>query len=173
MADTFGKTDIGGSNYNSWEMGDCRVCKFTSPASGTITSITAYFNPITAGADWIGVIYSDNAGAPNALLAVSSVRTDLGTGANWYTFTNVNYDMSLNEVLHIGVKNVRTVAGSNWAIYYAAGAAGQTNTRDYFGSPTNPFGAVEDSLAYECSIYATYTPTGGQQLFTLINQEDY
>lgn len=165
----FGYMTVGASNYNSFEQGDTRACVFTTSEAGEAYSVTARIQLITANRGMVGGLYGDTAGSPNALLDVSTERHDIGTTAGWYTFSFVNYSLVSSTAYWITVRNSRNGDGSdgtNYAVWYDAGSAGQTKTRDYPSDflMTDPFGTVEDSLAYKLSIFCNYTVEAGLNL---------
>src|ERR1700739_801201 len=83
---TFGKTAVGGSSdYFGLERKP--VNRYPLPEAGTVSKLSVYLAPAgTAGEQVLrGVIYSDNAGKPEALLGVSEQLTFKSTNAaGWY-----------------------------------------------------------------------------------------
>lgn len=150
---TFGYTSIGGTADNGVYKNYCYVCQFTNNAgAGTVTKITGYVGGAWGGAnaDVNAVIYNDNAGTTNNLLA-SSVTTDLPATAAWVDFT-VSAIVSDSTIYYLGlaVANIADAKG-----YYDSGAANQWR-RSNAGYPApNPFTGPSQTAARIYSFYAT------------------
>ena len=155
---TFGFTGVGGTQGDAAE-GFAYLFKFTMTDNGYVTKISVYENG-KFGVDFIqsrASIYSDNAGAPDALLAQSSDITVSGT-AGWNDYT-------ISTSLTVGTYWLGIVdksAGSDIIYYFDAGSTNQRAedqlTGDAYNNPCTPEGwGYADEKA---SIYATYTVTG-------------
>jgi hypothetical protein len=152
---TCGKTDVGGSSYG---MGTTRflVCKVKgTPASdGNLNKVYLYaWNYNQAGAKWTSVaLYSDNAGAPGALIAYKWDNNGITepTSFGWIS-------MDFNAPLQSGVQYwVGIQFESKMSLKYDAAAA---NTK--FSTPANwmETWAGGTNLDYEFSVYLDYTAT--------------
>lgn len=162
MAD-FGKTTIGGTS-EALAIDDKRACKFTAPGDiGELDSITVYANRTGTGAAYAirGGVYTDNAGAPDALVANSAIEISAKIARNapaWYPVSYVTKPtLSPSTVYWLVVQ-----AAKASLTYFDTGAAGQEKDADdaYSDGLENPFGAVNNTHAHELSIYVSYT-TGG------------
>ena len=148
---------IGGTQ---WDVGADRkaACKFTSPAAGTIQNLIVYCSADVGPLNASPFVYSDNAGAPNALLTANAPGvTAIDNAAGWETIPlDAPLAIGNGTVYWLGVQ----VAGGAWNIWYDAGAANQAADRWDAPPLSDPFGAPAYS-AFEVSIYATITPVGG------------
>jgi hypothetical protein len=161
---TFGKTTVGS---NTWDMyvadGVKCGCKFTLSESASVSKISVYAKSTFLGNRHYGyaAIYSDSAGAPNALLG-STNENDFTSTPAWVDFT---FDPPLT--LSPGIYWLTFLAAdagphpydSPWFMsYYDAGTPNQTAWRYDTYPFDDPFGAPGGYADYEMSIYATYTP---------------
>ncbi|MGN6797256.1 MAG: S8 family serine peptidase [Gaiellaceae bacterium] len=154
---TFGTSSIG-STADSMASDRKRVNRYAMPVSGTVSKLTVYLQPTaTSGSQQIeGVIYADNAGAPGALLGVSTPFTFQSTQqAGWY-------DLVFQTPVTLAAGNywIGMISGSSSSVA-AFRFQTQTNSRAYNGDsysdgPSNPFGTptLDSELM---SVYATYT----------------
>ena len=160
---TFGKTDIGATNYNIAD-GFKSGFKFTSPAdAGTLTKLTLYCDGLGAGvgAEVLkGLVYADSAGVPGSRLGIGNEITIAdGQAAAWVDLTfGSTIALSPNTVYHLGyiggpVNNAATTR------YDALAGGHNYNANSYAAGATDPFGAATTE-AITVSIYATYTPVG-------------
>jgi hypothetical protein len=144
---SFGYVSVGSSNKSTF--GGLYVSNFTSPSDlGNITQIQVYL--ATGGTHAKAVIYSDNNGAPDTLLAKSDETSITGTSGSWITF-NVSYAGSPIKVYWLGVVLVN--AGT---YYYSSGVSGRAiySASETDAPNTLPSGniSIEDGL----SVYAVY-----------------
>lgn len=151
---TFGKTDIGGSNFDP---PDKTGCRFQAPANGNITKLSIHIGPLYWGAGTFKVaLYNDSAGSPGSL-AGSDVNT-----VSWVANSWNDHNLSV------------AIINGNWywltfktsvqvRCHWDAGVANQLARKSmtYADPFTDPFGTPDNTYAYEPSIYATYTPTAG------------
>src|SRR3990167_1846810 len=147
---TFGKTTDGSSMITG--IGAAKFVSTASPSSsGIATKLTARLDLSAAGSvPAKGVIYSDNAGSPDALLATSDEVTVTNTteqaidlpftgtnhwiGIHWSSFPSHNYGISMDS----------TSSGN------------KTNNDTYSDGPSDPFGARNTGTGIlDC--YVTYT----------------
>jgi hypothetical protein len=155
---TFGYTTIGASS--SGLLGDRKKgYRFQCAENGTATSLSWYGK---ANSGTISVrlgIYSDNGGAPNALLGYTSEITNVGTTPQWWT-ANLVSSVSLQANTWYWLCFI--VSGAS-GYYYDTGTAnyGAYNSDAYSDGFANPFGTPTYDNK-ELSIYCTYTPGGGQ-----------
>jgi hypothetical protein len=152
---TFGYTTIGGSKEYGITNTLVYGCKFTVGEAGTITEISAYMQSYNSPSVTCAV-YSDDAGAPDALLAVSGEVVGVSS-ESWYNFS-CSYEFSA------GTYWIAQFADNNWNRYYDSGDTNQRavsggNTYDSFPNPFNPLGYAYANE--QTSIYATYT-TGAE-----------
>lgn len=155
-ADIFGST-VGATNGATTRI----ACSpFTAPASGTLTSVSAY-NNASGGGNWQGAIYdSDGVSArPNTLLGNGTVDVAIPVASNWSTSTlSSSVSITSGHVYHI----CEWLSGASANYVYSAGAATDLATSNSISYPTwpTPFGFNANS-ARLLRIYATYTPSGG------------
>lgn len=163
----YGKDTIGGSN-EALAVDDKRACKFTAPSDiGGVDSISAYLNRTGTGSGYAirGGIYTDNAGAPDALVANSAIEINANIARNapaWYSVSYVT-----KPTLTPGAVYWLCVQAAKASVtYFATGAAGQEKDADdaYSDDLENPFGAVNNTHAHEQSIYVSYTAGVTHQL---------
>jgi hypothetical protein len=151
---TFGKTTVGANEWSTGGVQYVVLSKYTMPESGTITKITAYIQS-SDGTAQVGraCLYADNAGAPGALLAISSEVTVSSFG--WYDFSLSYTNLLGSRNLWIGFSVV------NGCRYRSdAGSTNQEAAHDqtYPSYPTYP-DPFWSSLIYHNfadSVYATY-----------------
>jgi hypothetical protein len=133
----FGSFATTGNNGNALGVaappaGDKAVSKYTATISGNVTSVVFAFQA-SANSNK-GVIYADSAGAPGALLGVST-NTVTGLGEQIFTFTGVAvvsgtaYWFGTTNV--VGEASIKSPPLTNGILF---------NTGPY-SSPSNPFGA--------------------------------
>lgn len=151
---TFGNTGIG--SLNAAFTFDWKQAQQFTPASGNgalddvkIYCSAAAIIPVKA------VIYSDNAGAPDALLWTSTEQNINALG--WYTFTGGALAITNGTPYWLG-----EIHGTANITYYYENLGGDRayNADAYADGPADPFGAITGSTR-DVSIYADYTPTGG------------
>jgi hypothetical protein len=147
---SFGYVSVGSSNKSTF--GGLYVSNFTSPpALGNITQIQVYL--ATGGTPAKAVIYSDNNGAPDALLAKSDETSLTGTSGSWVTFS-VSYSGSPNTVYWLGVVLVN--AGT---YYYSSGGNGRAIYSASETDTPNTLPSGNISLEDGLSVYAIYDPS--------------
>jgi hypothetical protein len=136
-----------------------RVVHFQLLQAGRVSKLTMYLTPTsTSGQQQVeGVIYSDAAGLPGSLLAVSNELIFHSTdAAGWYELVFPSAVALPAGTYWIGVVSggASNVTGFRYSTVTGARAL---NTNSYTSGPTNPFGtATIDSE--QMSIYATYLP---------------
>lgn len=160
---TFGKTTNGADQSQS-STDRKKVSSAVPASSGTATSITIR-GRITAENTVIkGVIYSDNAGAPDALLAVSDeITVNSTTEQDWTGALSGGQQIAITSGTTYWIGWHQKDPGSGFFEISRDGTAGlsQTNTDSYTDGPTNPFG-VPTAEAGPVDVYVTYTEaTGG------------
>jgi hypothetical protein len=147
---SFGHVSVGSSSKASF--GGLYVCNFTSPTNlGNITQIETYL--ATGGSSMKAVIYSDNNGAPDVLLAESSEVRQEGTSGKWITF-DVSYSGTPNTVYWMGI--ILLEAGT---YYYTSGVSGKAVYFSSESEATNAFPQTNFYPGEDMSIYASYLPT--------------
>lgn len=157
---TFGQSGTGaGSAPNSSDR--YWATKFASFPGGDITKMTAAFGFDGGGSgggdSCKAVIYADSAGAPGALIGVSTgvavpagdqvidfplTVTGLAAGTYWLGIVCNGFNSRLSEFATSGGNSVRKES-----LTYA--------------SPANPMGAASATGNLIYTVYATYTPSGG------------
>lgn len=164
---TFGYTSIGGSSWGT-EDNKQRACKFTLSEDGVVTQISNYCKTVWAASVMKCAIYSDDTGAPNALMGTTSETNLTQDTLQWW-------DFSCNISLSAGTYWLVSWTASIPTGYYDEGAASQSKRATHaYGDWQDPFGATDETQDRQMSIYATYTASGsGMQLFTLINEMGY
>jgi hypothetical protein len=153
-----GKTSVGKSTDSSTAERK-RANRYTLPIPGTVSKLSIYLAPTSASGEQVlkGVIYSDSAGSPGALVATSEQLTFNSTNAaGWY-------DLSFPTP-------VKLSPGSYWigtldgpaskvaGVRFDSVAGSRTyNVNAYVSGASNPFGtATKDGE--QMSLYATYMP---------------
>ncbi len=154
---TFGKTSIGASkDYFGFERK--RVNKYALTVPGSVTKLSVYLEAHATGQQVLkGLIYTDNAGTPAALLGTSQQLTFASTSAaGWYDLTFASPVKLAAGTYWIGVLTGATngVAGFR---YDTVTGSRDYNTNTFATGPSNPFGAVTTD-GEQTSLYATYTP---------------
>ena len=157
-AATFGTTTVGGSG-DSFTGGRKRVNRYSLPAAGTVSKLSVYLTPTTTAGTQVmeGVIYSDAAGKPQSLLAVSAQITFASTSpAGWYDLTLESPVKLAAGSYWIGVITGPTanVAGFR---YTPVPEARAYNPDAYSDGPTATFGTAKFDNE-QMSLFATYTP---------------
>lgn len=154
---TFGYTTIGGTNSF---FGSPATARFTSPENGDITSITTHTRTNGAAEGELGnAIYSDSSASPTNKLAEDSGNFSPIPGVTdpqWVS-TNISYTMTGGVDYHLAIWG-----SVNRYIYHDVGGAAQENhqTGQTFETWPDPFNET-GSNAWNVSIYATYTASGG------------
>jgi PKD repeat protein/glucose/arabinose dehydrogenase len=139
--------------------------RYTAPSAGTVSKVTGYISGLGAasGSQPVrAVIYADSGGNPGALLGVSNqVSIAAGQAWGWVDFTFPSA--------------VSVTAGTVWIGYIAGTTSDLTqlrydpltndmryNANTYSSGASNPFGTPA-TVGFHYSIYATFTPAGGNQ----------
>jgi len=151
MADTFGKTDIGGSNYTA---GCDRLygTRFQAPEDGTVTKLSFYMGDPEQNVKLL--MYDDNVGEPNNKLVDSGELT--GGVDEW------RHSGALSQAITKDAYYWLTFIGNTADLryYYSAGSGRCRWVSDNYDSPSDPFPSG-NSIDKIMSIYATYTPSAG------------
>jgi Subtilase family len=153
---TFGLTTVG-TNSDQMVADRKRVSHSDLSVAGNVSKLTMYLVPTgTAGQQLIrGVIYSDRAGAPNALLGVSNQLTFNSTDqAGWYDLFFPSAVALQPGTYWIGVISGDTsnVAGIR---YKSVSGARAINSNSYGAGPSDPFGSSTID-SEQMSVYASY-----------------
>jgi len=168
---TFGRTGVGGTVSAAQAADQKIVVKFTCGSSGYVTRIMMYLdgNGGGAGTQAIkGMIYSDNAGAPNALLGTSGEKTvAAGAGAAWVSMIfAAPVQVTSGTVYHIGF--IKGATTNIIRYYYDAGADTRSYNNDvYADGPSDPFGAPSTAADRNLSVYASILPLGWSRVAAL------
>jgi hypothetical protein len=146
----FGHVSVGISSKATF--GGIVVSNFTSPPDlENITQIHVYL--ATGGTAAKAVIYSDNQGAPDMLLAESSEVRVEGTAGEWVGL-NVNFDGAPNTVYWIGILFVN--AGT---YFYTSGVEDKAIYSSFAPDATSVFNEATVYPKDNLSVYAVYSPT--------------
>jgi hypothetical protein len=156
---TFGKTSVGASS-DVFSADRKRVNRYALPTAGSLTKLSIYLAPGgTSGQQLLkGVVYSDSASAPAALLGTSSSLTFTSTSATGW------YDLTFATPLSLAAGNywIGVITGATAKVagfrYDSVAGSRDLNSNTYTSGPTNPFGAVTTD-AEQMSLYASYTPS--------------
>jgi len=175
---TFGRRNYGNGDINNLLTDQKGVCKFTLPEKGEIEKLTIYGHfPYSGPAPpkIKGVIYSDSAGSPSTLLAVteelsvsySAVRLIDLPFASRITLEAGDY--------WLGIHHEEGAGGPPYYFYFCRMAVTHSlaiATDDYTDGPETSFGAITWANTEMC-IYATYyiTKTVGNMVtgHTVVN----
>jgi hypothetical protein len=148
---TIGYTTIGSTYFYTQPTDEINLIKFTAPANaGNIYKLTARVYTTSGTANVKFLIYSDNAGAPDSLLATSS-PIQVNTTEQWVT-QGINYSFSASQVLWLGHVSDADIIfdGDNGSFKQLAYKASS------YASPASTI-TTPTYLSEEHSIYATYT----------------
>lgn len=167
---TFGKTDDGASSSTS-STDKKNVSSATPASSGTVTGLSARIWVSAGSTTAKGIIYTDTAGAPDALLAVSDELTINNTSEAQidFSFTGAQQkSITSGTAYWIGVhwKDPGT-DNFTWSRAATAGNA-QSGTDTYSDGPSDPFGAPS-ALSGPIDVFVTYTEAGGSALTQAID----
>lgn len=131
--------------------------RYTLTEDGTATSISIYAGASsTSGANWKGLIYTDSAGAPNTLVAVSQAGA-APAGGGWVTL-----NFSSPPALTAGNYWIGVVADSFQA-YYGEDVTGSApdvvmaNGTLSYASPPSTWPGTDASYGVGLDVYVTYT----------------
>ncbi|HUJ85210.1 MAG TPA: hypothetical protein VLV84_06345 [Candidatus Acidoferrales bacterium] len=151
-ASSFGLVNVGGSNQSTF--GGLFVCNFTGPADlGKITQLNVYL--ATGGTTAIAVIYSDNNGVPDKLLAQSPSLSIEGTSGRWVSF-DVSYEGAPQTTYWFGV--LLLSAGT---FYFASNVSGKAIYSDAVSEVPSRLTGGNLNSSEDLSINAVYTPSNG------------
>ncbi len=158
---TIGYQTAGGS-YNTVTNG-IRACRFNAPSSGDANpgQLYVYASANVNPRSLVGAVYADNAGTAasrNKLSADSNVMS-FWDGVHWQN------DAITWTGIVAGVDYWIAVNCEDHAMKYDTGTAGLNDmehyTRIYDGTMDATFSATPSTLAWEFSMYITYTAGGG------------
>jgi hypothetical protein len=144
------------------------VGKFTLLETGLLTNVSILLQYIDEiwPVQMRAVVYSDNAGEPDALVTSSPIQVLNPPSPAWRTWTWVNFPLTPAVVpagdYHIGYI-ADTIAGiSKSPLVVSRDTTGGIASRrpDSITSPSDPFDAVSVSNTDNLSVYCTYTPVG-------------
>jgi RHS repeat-associated protein len=152
---TFGYTAIGGSSGNTTNRAGSKFT--TGSEGGTLTSISAYTKAASGSTNVIAALYSDDAGAPDELLAdQSSPVSGGGTTGQWVEVPMDEYTLAPNTTYWLWFG-----ADASHTIYWDSGSTNQYNvegmTYPNWSDPITP----GTYFARQVSIYATYETSDG------------
>lgn len=148
---TFGDTTQGGGTYPC--TGDrALLSKFTAPENGTITDISAAFN--STGANFKGLVYSDVAGEPSALLGVGAATACI----NGYA-TSTGLSVAITNGTDYWLGSVVDSFAPSWTYDAATNVFRQWSSCTYASPPAT--WSTDDSGTVQTNVYATYTPAAG------------
>ena len=157
-SETFGKTNVG-SSTDQFAASRKRANHYALPTAGAVTKLTIYLAPTGKAGQQVmkGIIYSDQGGAPSALLGVTEQLTFQSTNAaGWY-------EMKFAAPVKLAAGNywIGVITGSTTNVagfrYDSVANSRDYNNNSYASGPSNPFGSVNID-AEQTSLYAAYTP---------------
>lgn len=150
---TFGNANIG-SNGSGAAAGWIYGGRFYLSEAALVSKLTWYLFAPSYSNDVRALIYSDNGGEPDALLAYKELYITAVYPAGWNDF---EFDVPVS--LSAGYYWLAIQFEASGFTYYYAGSGGTSavNTGATWGTgPTDPFGThIDLTLLY--SVYATYT----------------
>lgn len=156
---TFGKT-TNGTSLSGYTADTKTVSTATPASSGTVTSLTARLYLSSAGSTTVkGIIYSDSAGAPDALLAVTDEFTVDVTAEAEFTanFTGANQINITNGTAYWIGLHLKDPGGLNVNISRADTYGLQKSNADtYSDGPATSFGAPGTGNG-ALDVYVTYS----------------
>lgn len=148
-----------------------RVSSASPSSNGTVTSLTCRCWQSAAESSSVrGIIYSDSAGNPDTLLAVTDTGTvsNIIEQANTFNFTGANQiSITAGTTYWIGL-HWSDPGGGNFTISCNFTAGGNKNSADTFSDGTaTSFGAITSSTGViDC--YVTYTEAGASGVSRLL-----
>lgn len=156
---TFGKTTIGADNF-AVSSNYKQVNAATPPVNAGVSSLWFYVDHSTGNQVMRALIYADSAGSPAGLLGASinehtfTVSSDPG----WYVFLFDEVFCSAGNPVWIGF-----IGGGPDDVAINGRKDDVSNARKfsadlYADGPSNPFGTVDGTDAYQFSMYAEYIP---------------
>lgn len=154
---TFGKITDGASTQ-SYTSNRKLVSLFTLSEDAILTSLTARLrtNNTTQTRSWRGVIYSDSAGAPDALLYVTDDGTFLSTSVAAYTRNFAGESLPAGNYW-VGVQHDANATTSVLLYRDNTAASGVSNNDTFSDGAATPFGATASNSG-PFDVYVTYTP---------------
>lgn len=134
--------------------------KFTLSEAGTVSKLTMYCANTGASksaGNAKGIIYSDAAGAPNALKGTSNeVAFAYAQAAGWVDFTFATPVLLAPGNYWLGIITDATAPGCG--VYRGStGGYREWNADTYSDGPADPWGTHANAGTFPYSIYATYT----------------
>ena len=128
------------------------VSKFTLAEENTVTGLYAYYSNAYSGVHSKAIIYSDNSGSPDALVAVSDEVTAISLGWNFFALPS-------RVTLAAGDYWLGIIADTQLNTSAESGATSRYSSDTYSDGPSDPFGSATTS-SYLRPIYATTSPIG-------------
>ncbi len=162
----FGKTTVGSSSVGLEDdnANNKLVTKFTllEPALLTRVNMALQYTDEIWSASSCGVVYSDDAGVPDALVAASDVVTLSPPNPAYRAWTWVGWPVSAVVPAgdyHLGMVNDTIGPAGKIAIFASRDTTGGVTSRrnDSATGPSNPFGSVSSTTTENISTYCDYT----------------
>jgi len=158
---TFGRTTED-THYTNLLANNKEVSRFQSTGTGIIDTISIWFKHADPGiVHGKAIVYSDNAGEPDALLG-SSDELDIPASEaafSWHNFTfTIKPSVSNGTHYHLGFI---CEAYINFIGCNTSGGARMYNADTYSNGASDPFGAHTDEAAHELDVHADCTETAG------------
>ena len=159
---TFGETGNGASSTtvadadgdNLW------VSSGTPASSGVVVSLTSRFHVTAGSVNWRGVIYSDNAGEPDALLAVTDDGNVTATSEqeNTLNFSGANLISVVASTAYWIGTHWESPAGGDLVLSRSATANLRrvANGDVFAGGTATPISAPTTTLSGPVDTYVTY-----------------
>lgn len=167
---TFGNTDYGNTAFDP-AVDTKYASKFTlGPAGGLVSKLSLACSS-SAGSGvaqyWKGVIYSDNSGSPDDLLAVTQEYT-MYLGES-YAYRDLVFSTDVELAAGDYWLGLIAGAGANASVRILPdGDHRQWNSDTYSDGPSDPYGSTSSGGGGPLCIYATYVPycvgTGALQI---------
>lgn len=155
---TFGKTNIGASEYTNWAWNSKYACRYQALENGIINKISwcGSTNEYGTYTIYLGV-YSDNSGTPDTLLGCGTTQIYSPVVLLWYNVTGLNIEVEANIYYWLFIN-----FGSTSVTYrYDSGISNQQIDQND-GADVQPPNTNFGSGTYKSramSIYATYEKT--------------
>jgi hypothetical protein len=152
---TFGNTVGHNTNISALATNFKQGSKYTLSEDGTVTKLSLFMRDATGVAR--AVIYTDAAGSPDALMAVSNEVTFSSSGSDIW----VDFPLPAGVPLSAGDYWLGFIAGAGTSSFFYDTVTNNRKFRaeTYSATPADPFGGGITTDSIQIQIYATYTPT--------------
>lgn len=162
----FGDNSAGTQTFNA-SGNRAYLDRFTLSEAGTADSISVYFASGSAGIGVKGLIYTDSAGAPGSLVAVSTAGST-ADGAGWLTLAFAGESLPAGDYW-IGAVN------NNFGRTFGGDTTGDSpnmvmaNGTLSYATPPSTWPGTTTSYTARLNVYVTYTAVSGLPVISSVN----